>query len=165
MDTVDYKILEILQKNSKISNIKIAKEIGLTAPSTLERVRKLEESGIVEGYYTNFDKEMLDYKITCFVSVTLTVRSKENITDFLTRIEKMPQITESYLVTGKYDYLLKVYAHDVADLQNFLLNELTLSNVSQAETLLILDEHKFGIDFKHLAEESKSFNMQTKNKK
>lgn len=151
MDVVDYKILKLLQNNSKISNIKIAKEIGLTAPSTLERVRKLEEASIIKGFYTSFNKELLDYKITVFVVVTLSVRTKSNIEDFIGRLKKMPNVIEYYLTTGKFDFFLKVYARDVKDLQEFLFNELTSSSsVSQTETLLILDEEKFGINFDSL---------------
>ncbi len=149
MDDIDLKILEILQNNAKISNINISKKIGLTAPSTLERVKKLEELGIIEGYYTKFKKEELGYSLAVFIEISLVKHTAEYIRAFINVIKNIPEIIEYYHVTGRSDFLIKAYAKDIKHLQDFLINKLSSWEViSRAETFMILEEQNLGIDLK-----------------
>jgi DNA-binding Lrp family transcriptional regulator len=151
LDSLDFKIMNLLQKNAKISNTKIAKEIGLTPPSTLERVKKLEDSGIIEGYYTRFNKDRIKYAITTFVGVSLSCHNKEHFEQFNQMLKDLPQVVECYHTTGKYDFLLKVIAKDISGLHDFLMNQLNFSSlIGHVETFLILKEDHYGIDMTSL---------------
>jgi len=147
LDALDLKIMNLLQKNAKISNTRIAKEIGLTPPSTLERVKKLEDSGIIEGYYTRFNKERIKYAITTFVGISLSCHNKEHFEQFNQMLKELPQVVECYHTTGKYDFLLKVIARDIKGLHEFLMNQLNFSSlIGHVETFLILKEDHYGMD-------------------
>lgn len=150
-DKLDLKIMDLLQKNAKITQTKIASEIGLTPPSTLERIKKLEDSGFIEGYYTRFSKERMKYTITTFVGVSLSCHNKEHFEQFIQMLKNIPQVVECYHTTGKYDFLLKVIAKDIKGLHDFLMNQLNFSSlIGHVETFLILKEDHYGMDMSSL---------------
>jgi len=142
MDNKDKQILEILQIEGRISNVKLAEKIDLTPPATLERVKKLEESGYITGYSAEVDSGKLDYRVPVLIAVTLVKHEKEEIENFMNFMKNCPEIVGYYHVTGIYDYILKVQKRDIKDLQDFLINRLTgLKGIDKAETFLILEEY------------------------
>jgi len=142
IDARDRQILMLLQRNAKISNVKLAEEIGLTPPATLERVKKLEESGLIEGYYARLDADKLGYKVPVLIAVTLMKHQKQSIQSFVEFLQATPEVTNYFHVTGAYDYLLQVNMKDIKDLQNFLINKLTgKKGISKAETFLIMEQY------------------------
>ena len=139
MDLIDKKILMILQKNGKISNVALAKEINLTPPATLERVRKLEETGYIEGYKAVLNYKKLDKGLSCMIAVTLLRQGKRNMQPFDEQLKKLPEVEKFYHVTGRFDYIIKVNLKDVDELRALLVNKLTdIDIIDRAETLIIL---------------------------
>lgn len=141
MDKKDQQILTLLQENAKISNVKLAEEIGLTPPATLERVKKLEETGMITGYHARVDRDKLGYKVPVLIAVTLMKHQKQNIQAFIEFLQNTPEIVTYFHVTGAYDYLLQVNMQDIKALHHFLVNKLTGNEgIDKAETFLIMDE-------------------------
>jgi len=136
LDNYDRKILNILQENGRISNADLAREIGLTPPSTLERVKKLQNSGIIKGYQAILDKKKLGRDITCFVTFNLKYHGNEDnyfhIKEELLRLEGVEEV---HLVTGRHDYILKVNLKNVDDLKNLIVGKLaSIGFIDRMET-------------------------------
>jgi len=146
MDQIDRKLLLVLQKNGRISNKKLAEEIGLNPSSTLERVKKLEEKNIIKEYSVVLNTEELGYQTVVFIQVALTQHNQKNINHFLEQVVKIDEIAEYYHIAGRYDYMLKVYLNNNKELQSFLVERITtLDNISKTETILVFEEKKFGV--------------------
>ena len=142
-DELDRLILEELQKDARISNAELARRVQLSPPATLARIRRLEESGLIKGYTTNIDRKMAGYDLLCFVSVSLQVHDTDQLYAFRGAIREIPRVLECHHVTGDYDYLLKVVARDTADLEDFLVNQLTPApGVARIHTSVVLSETK-----------------------
>lgn len=138
IDKFDKKILRILQKNGKISNTNLAEEIGLTAPATLERVKKLQKNGFIVGYKAILDKKKLGKGLTCFIALNLEHHKNPNPDHLIEKhLKKLNEIEEIHLVTGRYDYLIKVNLRDVDELKDFLFEKLTkIEFINKVETFL-----------------------------
>lgn len=138
IDKFDKKILNILQSDGKISNTSLAKAIGLTAPATLERVKKLQKNGYILGYKAILDKKKLGKGLTCFIALNLGHHNRRN-TDLLLEkhLKRLNDIEEINLVTGRHDYLIKVNLKDVDELREFIFEKLTkIEYISKVETFL-----------------------------
>lgn len=140
IDEFDKKILRILQNNSKISNASLAREIGLTAPAALERVKKLQKNGFIIGYQAILNKKKLGKGLTCFIALNLEHHNKRNTDALIEKhLKRLGEIEEINLVTGRHDYLLKVNLRDVDDLREFIFEKLTkIEFISKVETFLSL---------------------------
>ena len=143
LDTIDKKILSILQQNSK-TNIKvIALKVGLTQTPTYERIRRLEKSGIIEKYIAVLNKEKIGYHVEVFCQVTLLVHSKKLITKFEKAVNRIDEIKECFHVAGNYDYLLKVIVKDMKSYQFFLKNKLSvLDSVANVQSTFVMSSTK-----------------------
>ena len=108
IDRVDRKILEILQSDGRITNAQLSKEIGLSPAPTLERVKKLEQTGIIKSYHAELDPEHVGLGVTTFVQVSLKSHNKTTIEKFVSAIEKITEVTECHHTTGSCDFILKV---------------------------------------------------------
>jgi DNA-binding Lrp family transcriptional regulator len=143
LDELDINILQILQSNARISNVELARRVNLSPPATLARVKRLDESGYIEGHATLVNRRKAGYDMLCFVSVSLQLHDIEQVTGFRDAVGQMPEVLECHHVTGDYDYLLKVVAHNTKDLENFLLRKLTpIPGVARIHTSLVLNEVK-----------------------
>lgn len=125
LDTIDLKILRVLQENSEISNVDLADRIGLSPSPCLRRVRILEESGIIKKRVALLDSRVLGLNVSVFVSVQLEKQTKERLTEFEREVRKRPEVVECYLMTGESDYLLRVVVPDLATYERFLKESLT----------------------------------------
>ena len=123
LDKIDRKILEILQSNAKITNAQLSKEIGLSPAPTLERVKKLETSGIIKSYHAVLDPDKIGLGVSTFVMVNLKGHNKTNIDNFLSEINKIDEVIECHHVTGTGDFMLKIIAHDIASYQKLMLEK------------------------------------------
>lgn len=149
MDKIDLQIVEILKNSGRISNKKLSEAIGLTPSSTLERVKKLEERNIITGYSANLDYNRIGYKTTAIIQIALSKHNRAIIDDFIQHIEKLPQVTELYHISGQYDYMIKVYTENNKELQHFLIENVTsFKYISKTETLLVFEERKVVLPFK-----------------
>ena len=143
LEELDISILQILQSDARISNAELARRINLSPPATLARVRRLEESGYIDGYAAFVNHRQAGYDMLCFVSVSLQLHDIEQVTGFRNVVRKIPEVLECHHVTGDYDYLLKIVARNTQDLENFLLRKLTpIPGVARIHTSLVLNEVK-----------------------
>jgi Lrp/AsnC family transcriptional regulator, leucine-responsive regulatory protein len=143
LDDIDKKILQILQTNAKITNAQLSKDIGLSPAPTLERVKKLETSGLIKSYHAELDTEMLGLGVQMFVQVTLKGHNKRNIDVFLSHIQSIPEIIECHHVTGSGDFLLKVISRDISTYQKLMLEKVSeIEVVDSLQSMVILSTFK-----------------------
>lgn len=143
LDVIDHKLLEILQKNGKITNAQLSKDVGLSPAPTLERVKKLEQSGIIESYHAQINREKVGLGVITFVQVTLKGHQKVIIDAFVKKINSVPEIIECHHVTGSCDFLLKVIAQDISNYQALIMDTINeIEVVSSTQTMVILQTIK-----------------------
>lgn len=143
IDKTDRKILKILQKNGKITNAKLSEEIGLSPAPTLERVKKLEHSGIIKSYHAELDSAMLGLGVNTFVQVSLKGHNKPNIETFLARIRDIEEIIECHHITGSGDFILRIVAKDIASYQQLMLEKVSdIEIVDSLQSMVILSTFK-----------------------
>ena len=143
IDSIDRKILYILQQNAKITNAQLSKEIGLSPAPTLERVKKLEQTGIIKSYHTQLDATKIGLGVSTFVHVSLKGHNKQNINVFLEAINQIEEIIECHHITGSGDFILKVIAKDIASYQTLMLEKVSeISVVDNMQSMVILSTLK-----------------------
>lgn len=143
LDTIDLKLLEILQKNAKITNAQLSKEVGLSPAPTLERVKKLEVLGYIESYHAKVNKEKIGLGVSTFVTVNLIGHKKQLTESFVKQIQTIPEVVECHHVTGNGDFLLKIVAKDIAEYQKLLLEKINeIEEVASTSTMVILSTFK-----------------------
>lgn len=143
LDQIDRKVLEILQNNAKITNAQLSKEIGLSPAPTLERVKKLEQSGIIQSYHAQLNRDRVGLGVTTFVLISLTGHKKQVTDSFVEQINEIPEVIECHHITGSGDFLLKVIAKDIASYQQIMLNKINeIEEVANTQTMVILSTFK-----------------------
>lgn len=143
LDDIDRKILQIMQENGRITNSQLSKEIGLSPAPTLERVKKLEQSGVISSYHAKVNKEMIGLGVSTFVLVTLKGHNKDNIQKFTNSIEKIHEIIECHHITGSGDFLLRVVTKDISSYQKLMLEQVTeIPVVDNLQSIVILSTFK-----------------------
>jgi len=143
LDELDKTILTILQRDGRISNADLARQINLSQPATHARLRRLEERGYIDSYVALMDREQAGYDMLCFVRVSLEQHQIEHVEHFRAAVLEMPEVMECHFVTGDFDYLLKVVARNRKDLERFLVRKLTPApGVARVYTNLVLSEVK-----------------------
>lgn len=115
LDDTDLRILNVLQKDGRVSNADLAERVNLSASACHRRVRQLEDAGIIRGYVALIDPRKVDRRATVFVEITLSGQSDELLEAFETEVAKVPDILECHLMAGTADYLLKIVARDTDD--------------------------------------------------
>jgi len=141
MDALDKKAVKLLMRNGRATWAELGQLLGLSAPSAADRVRKLEERGIIGGYAALVDPASAGYPLTAFVSVSLA--SHRNRAAFLRAIEKLEQVAECHHITGDDDYLLKVRCRGTLDLDQLLAKELKEKlGVARTRTTIVLSTAK-----------------------
>ncbi len=113
LDEVDTQLLNLLQEDGRITNAELAKRVGLSPPSVLQRVRALEQNGFILGYTALLDPMKMGYNITVFASVSLSLHQDMSIERFRKAIQDIPEVQECYNVSGEYDFLLKILVVDM----------------------------------------------------
>lgn len=143
LDKIDRNILDILQSNAKITNAQLSKEIGLSPAPTLERVKKLEQAGIIKSYHAKLDTDKIGLGVSTFVYVTLKGHNKTNIDIFLGEINKIDEVIECHHITGSGDFILKIIAQDIASYQKLMLERVSdISIVDNLQSMVILSTFK-----------------------
>ena len=143
LDKIDLKILKLLQENGRKTNVQLSNEIGLSPAPTLERVKKLENSGIIKSYHALVEEKSVELGIKAMIQISL-VRQKDNaISNFKKQIDKIDEIVECYQVTGNFDYLLKVVVKDIPSFEKLIGEKLSkIADIGQMQTNVILSEVK-----------------------
>jgi Lrp/AsnC family transcriptional regulator, leucine-responsive regulatory protein len=143
LDATDRKIVELLQANSNITNAQLAQEIGLSPAPTLERVKKLENQGVIKSYHALVDMDRVGLGVSTFVTVSLKGHNKENINKFINEIKSIPEVIECHHVTGQSDFILKMVSSDIPSYQNLMLEKLSnIEVVDNMQTTVILSTFK-----------------------
>lgn len=143
MDALDQNILRELQSQARLSNVELARRVHLSPPAVHARVKRLEESGLIDRHVTVLNRQQLGLDMLCFVGVRLQFHETEQVAGFHKAMTKMPEVLECHHVTGEYDYLLKVVARNTQELETFLLHRLTpVPGVAHIQTSLVLREVK-----------------------
>ena len=141
MDALDRKALPLLMKDARITWSDLGQALGLSAPAAADRVRKLEEHGVIKAYSAILDAEALGYSLTAFVSVTLSDQRKRSA--FHAGVRRLDQIVECHHVAGDDDFLLKVRCRGTRDLDRLLVEELKgKMGVARSRTTVVLDTMK-----------------------
>lgn len=125
MDYIEYKLLNSLQKNARLTNLELAKQVGLSASPCLRRVKSLEESGVISGYSAIINQNKVHLSVNVFVQVSLERQSEERLQIFEEKIMEYREVMEAYLMTGEADYLLRIVVKDLQAYEKFLKDNLT----------------------------------------
>jgi Lrp/AsnC family leucine-responsive transcriptional regulator len=124
VDAIDRKILRKLQADARASLQEIGQAVGLSTSPCWERIRKLEAAGVIEGYTVRLNAQALDLSDTVLVQVTLDSHSDNTLEKFGETLAAIPEVIEAYLVSGEYDYLLRVAVKDTRDYERLLRERL-----------------------------------------
>ncbi|MEM9218065.1 MAG: Lrp/AsnC family transcriptional regulator [Cyanobacteria bacterium P01_F01_bin.150] len=141
LDDVDFKAIQYLMAQGRITWSELAGILELSAPATADRVRRLEERNVIQGYAALVEPKMVDCGLTAFVFITLD-KSKHRNT-FLKKIQNIAEIQECHHITGEDDYLLKVRCRDTSELERLVADELKgLAGVTKTRTTIVLSTAK-----------------------
>ncbi|MFC0216948.1 DNA-binding Lrp family transcriptional regulator [Pseudochelatococcus lubricantis] len=114
LDTIDRNIIRLLRLDARMSNARLAEEVGLSPSACLRRIRQLEHSGVIRGYTAIIDHALPETTMAVIVNITLERQTEDYLTRFETAVRKHPEIRECYLMTGSADYLLRVEVENAA---------------------------------------------------
>ena len=147
LDQIDSSILVALQKNSRMSNKELSSVVGLSPSACLERVRRLQKEGVLVGFHAELDPVALGIGLQAFVSVRLSIHSREVVDAFRAHIVTLPEVVAVYHIAGEADFLVHVAVRDAEHLRNLTLDGFTTrTEVSRLTTALIyehINQHKF----------------------
>ena len=139
LDAIDRKILAELQRNGRMTNVDLAKRVGISAPPCLRRVRTLEEQGFIRGYHARVDPRQLGFEVQVFAMVGLQSQAEADLSAFEGRCREWPLVRECHMLNGEVDFILKCVAPDLSTFQTFLTSELlTAPNVGSVKTSLVI---------------------------
>ena len=139
LDKIDIKILNLLQENSKITNLELSRKIGLSPAPTLERVKKLEQLEIIESYHAKINPTKVNLTISTFVLVNLARNKPRAMESFVERIKDIDEITDCYVITGDADILMRVVCKDIQAYEMLLFKKLSqIEEVERLKTLMNL---------------------------
>ena len=143
LDETDRKILRILQRNSDLTVKELAAKLHLSTSPTFERQKRLERDGYIERYMAVVDPHKVGNGIMVLCNIRLKQHSQELIQEFMDVVQNLEEITECYNTSGDYDFLIKVYAHDMQSYQQFMLNTLgTINCIGSLHSIFVIDETK-----------------------
>ena len=135
MDRYDRAILKLLQQDARITNASLAEKVSLSESACLRRVRALEEAGVVEGYTAVLNQQKAGYPVNVFVQITLDRQAQPGLEAFENAVRGIPEVMECYLMTGEYDYLVRLVVADLADFERIHNQALTrLPSVARVQS-------------------------------
>ena len=144
LDTTDYNILNQLQNNARIANVELAKAVFLSPSPCLNRVNKLEVSGVISRYVTLLDPLKLGLTVSVFVQVSLERQIETALETFEQSIRVRPEVMECYLMTGDADYLLRIVVPDLPSFERFMLDHLTkIPGIASIKSSFALKQVKY----------------------
>ena len=143
LDPIDRRIVELLQNNGKLKIKDIAEKLGMTTTPTYERIKKIEQNGYIKGYTATVDNEKMGFDIVAYCSISLEKHNHAFIEQFIEEVAKLDEVLECYHIAGMFDYLLKVYATDMKEYQDFIANKLaSLKNIGKVQSSFVMSEIK-----------------------
>jgi len=158
LDPIDRMILAELQADGRMTNVELAKRVGISAPPCLRRVRTLEENGYIRGYHADVDARELGFEVQVFAMVGLQSQAEVDLSAFEAKCQDWPLVRECHMLNGEVDFILKCVAPDLSTFQRFLTEDLTSAdNVASVKTSLVIRNAKDlpGVPFEVLEERLK----------
>jgi DNA-binding Lrp family transcriptional regulator len=139
LDPIDRKILAELQADGRMTNVELARRVGISAPPCLRRVRSLEESGYINGYHADVNIRTLGFEVQVFAMCGLQSQAETDLATFEERCRNWPLVRECHMLNGEVDFILKCVAPDLSTFQRFLTEQLlTADNVASVKTSLVI---------------------------
>jgi Lrp/AsnC family leucine-responsive transcriptional regulator len=132
LDAIDLQILELLQDQGRVPLVKLGEQVGLSSPSVIDRVKKLEDNGIITGYHASVDARALGKDVTAHPKAVVA---------FEHTIEMLDDVLECHHVTGEYTLLLKIKTNNTASLERLISTIRSIEGVSRTETMVVLSTH------------------------
>jgi DNA-binding Lrp family transcriptional regulator len=143
LDPIDRQILAELQADGRMTNVELARRVGISAPPCLRRVRTLEEAGFIRGYHADVDARKLGFEVQVYAMVGLVGQAEADLRKFENRCRAWPLVRECHMLNGEVDFILKCVAPDLSTFQTFLTEELTAAeNVASVKTSLVIRDAK-----------------------
>ena len=115
LDRIDIAILDTLQKHGRISNAALAEKVGLSQSACSRRLDNLEQSGVISGYHARLSNAALGHKMTAIVHISLSGQFEKSLSEFEAAIRRCPNVLSCHLMSGEYDYILRIAARDLED--------------------------------------------------
>lgn len=143
LDVTDKKILQKLQKDSKITNKALSNVLNLSVTAVFERIKRLERNGVISGYVALVKHEKVEKAFMVLTQIKLVQHTKKNVVRFETEVVKLPEVLECYHISGEYDYILKVLVKDMEAYREFMLIKLTnLEHIGSTQSTFIISPVK-----------------------
>lgn len=143
LDSIDKRILSVLQKKGRIQNLELAKEVGLSPSPCLRRVRLLEEAGVIKGYTALLDAAKIGMKLTVFARIWLSGQDVDTTDHFVREVVKLPEVVECHLMAGDCDFILRIVAADLDAYRKFQIEHLgRIKGVKSIKTEIPMQECK-----------------------
>ena len=143
LDRIDLRILRDLQENGRMTNVELARRVGISPPPCLRRVRALEETGCIRGFHAEIDSEALGFNVTVFANVGLHSQAEADLVAFEALVRSWPEVRDCHMLAGETDFLLRIVAEDWDSYQRFLTTKLTAApNVSVVKSALAIRTSK-----------------------
>jgi DNA-binding Lrp family transcriptional regulator len=143
LDEIDLKILSEIQADGRITNVELARRVGISPPPCLRRVRTLEEAGYIQGYRGLLDPRLLGFDVTVFASVHLSSQADADLRAFEEFVRAEPLVRECWMLSGEVDFILKCVAPDMATFQDFVTHLTAAPHVRNVRTSLVLHNSKY----------------------
>ena len=142
LDAIDWKILKELQGDGRMTNVELARRVGISAPPCLRRVRALEEAGYIKGYRALLDEKLLGFEVAVFAMVHLSSQAEADLAAFEAFVREQPIVRECWMLSGEIDFILKCVAPDLKTFQAFVAELTAAPNVRNVKTSLVLRQSK-----------------------
>jgi DNA-binding Lrp family transcriptional regulator len=142
LDSIDLNILHELQQDGRITNVELARRVGISAPPCLRRVRGLEEAGYITGYRALLDEKLLGCEVTAFAMVHLSSQAEADLQAFEAFVSRAPLVRECWMLSGEIDFVLKCVAPNLSRFQAFVTELTGAPNVLNVKTSLTLRNAK-----------------------
>jgi DNA-binding Lrp family transcriptional regulator len=137
LDRIDRHILRLLQEDGRITNIELARRVGISPPPCLRRVRALEAAGFIRGYHAELAGEALGFAVTVFAQIGLASQAETDLVAFEKLVAAWPEVREAHMLAGETDFLLKIVAADWDSYQRFLGRLTAAPNVAHVKSALV----------------------------
>lgn len=147
LDEVDIKLLRMLQKDGRITNVELAKRVGLSPPSVLQRVRRLEDNGLIKGFAGLLDPESVGFNLIVIAMVSLALHEEQAIERFRKSVVGFPNVLECLHVSGDFDFMLKIVVTDIHAYEKFVREDLSaIKGIGKIHSCFVLAVNKSTTD-------------------
>ena len=143
LDTIDKKLLALLQQDSKQTNKELSNKLNLSVTAVYERIKKLEKKGVINKYVALVKKETIEKAFVAFCHIKLLQHTQEYVVKFEKEVTSLTEVLECYHISGDYDYLLKVLVKDMEAFREFMVKKLTtISHIGSTHSMFMINEVK-----------------------